>query len=241
MENNQIYYTAQPNQYTAVDSQTLIRRFFTQTYIWMLLALLTTATTAALVAASPQLTLAISTSRPLFWSLLIAQVGIVILIRYTIQRMPVWVAGIALFTYAGITGVSLAYIFYVYPISTISVAFFTAASIYGIMAVYGTITKSDLSPMGTFLMFALLGGLLISLINIFILKSSTLDFIVSLGFVLVFAGLTAFDHQKLKEYALVSSGAQSGEVSKMAILGALMLYLDFINMFLFILQLFGRD
>lgn len=238
MENNQ---TARPISYIQKDERTLVQAFFTQTYGWMFLALLTTAVAAFVTITSPFLTRLILGNNILFYGLFFIELGIVIFLSARIHKMSVPTAIVSLLGYALINGMTLSIIFFAYSFKTISVAFIAAALIYGMMALYGTLTKSDLSPIASFLFITLMGGLIISLINIFILHSSTLDFVLSIVLILVFAGLTAYDHQKLKEFALESKAQSKSDISKMAIFGALQLYLDFINIFLLLLRLFGRD
>lgn len=242
MENNQ---NLQSSLFSQTDEktyeQTLVQSFFTQTYTWMFLALILSAVSAFFVANNPALLKLIILNRVVFYGLLIVEIGFVFVISAFINKMSVATALLSLFAYAIINGATLSVIFVVFSLSTIGIAFITSASIYGIMALYGTFTKSNLSPLGSFCLFALLGGLVISFINIVILHSSTLNLITSLAFVLIFAGLTAFDHQKLKEIVLQSQNASKSDITKLSIYGALQLYLDFINLFLNILSLFGRD
>lgn len=238
MENNQ---NSQSVLYTQRDERTLVQTFFTQTYGWMFLALLISAVAAFAVISSPTLIRLILGNTLVFYGLFFLEFGIVIFLSARIHKMSVPTAVISLLGYALVNGLTLSIIFFAYSFKAISVAFIAAALIYGLMALYGTLTKSDLSPIASFLFIALLGGIIISLINIFILHSSTLDFIVSLVLIFVFAGLTAYDHQKLKEFALQSANTSKADVSKMAVYGALQLYLDFINIFLLLLRLFSRD
>lgn len=238
MENNQ---TIQPISHIKKDERTLVQSFFTQTYGWMFLALLTSAMAAVAVISSPVLIRLILGNTLIFYSLFFLELGIVVFLSARIHKMSIQAAIISLLGYAFINGMTLSIIFFAYSFKTIGVAFIAAALIYGLMALYGTLTKSDLSPIASFLFIALIGGLIISLINLFILHSSTLDFIISLVLIFVFAGLTAYDHQKLKAFALQSENNTKSDVAKAAVYGALQLYLDFINIFLLLLRLFSRD
>lgn len=238
MENNQHYQSV---SYTQESSQIRVRSFFTQTYSWMFLALLLSAVAAITVASIPILTYTILMNKVIFYGLLFAEFGIVLFLSARIHKLSVPVAIVSLLTYAIINGMTLATILFAYSFKTIGIAFFTAALIYGLMALYGMFTKSDLSPLQSFLFIALLGGIIVTLINMFFIHSSALDMLMSLFLILVFAGLTAYDHQKLKAFALSSDGSQKADITKMAIYGALILYLDFINIFLLLLRIFGRD
>lgn len=238
MENNQ---NLQSISSAYKNERTLVQSFFTQTYAWMFSSLLLSAVAAFTVANTPSLMRLILLNPFFFYGLLIAELVIVISLSARIHRMSVSTAIFSLLAYAVVNGMTLSVIFFAYSFKTIGVAFLAAALIYGLMAAYGTLTKSDLSPIASFLFIALIGGLITSLINIFFLHSSALDLIVSYILVLVFAGLTAYDHQKLKTMALESQNATRSDVSKMAVFGALNLYLDFINIFLLLLRIFGRD
>lgn len=238
MENNQLF---QSNTIIQTNQQTLVSSFFAKTYAWMFLSLILTAVSAISVAFSPQLATAIIHNSVVFYSIIAAQLIVVLILSFGINKMPVGLALFMLFLYAAITGVTLSTIFYVFSLKTIGIAFFASALIYGIMALYGTFTKSNLSPIASFLFIGLLGGIIISFINILILHSSTLDTLISLGLVLIFAGLTAYDHQKLKEYALNTNAETSANITRASIFGALQLYLDFINLFLLILRLLDKN
>lgn len=238
MENNQ---NVQSVLYSQRDERTLVQSFFTKTYGWMFLSLIISAFSAFAVINSPLLARFILTNTVVFYGLFFLEFGLVIFLTARIHKMSVPTAIISLLSYAFLNGLTLSVIFFQYSFKSISVAFIAAALIYGLMALYGFMTKSDLSPLASFLSIALIGGIIISLINIFILRSSALDFAISIVLILVFAGLTAYDHQKLKNFALQSESNTTAEISKIAVYGALQLYLDFINIFLLLLRLFGRD
>lgn len=217
-----------------------ITSFFSQVYLWMFLALLITAVAAVYTAQSEQLLMLISGNSLVFYAIIIAEFALVIYISARIEKMSLTMARVALMGYALLNGVTLASIFFVYKIELIGIAFITAAVIYGMMGIIGYTTKQNLSPMASFLFIALLGGFVIMLLNSFIFHSDGLSMLISIGLILVFAGLTAYDHQKLKNYAQTYTGTEEG-MSKMAIYGALQLYLDFINIFLLLLRLFDRS
>jgi FtsH-binding integral membrane protein len=189
---------------------------------------------AMLVASSPAALEIILGNRVVFYLLLIAQLGLVFTFnRAAVRASTAAVAGM-FFAYAALTGATLSVIFLVYTAASIASVFFVTAGAFAGLSLVGLVTKTDLSAIGRFAIFALIGVILASVVNIF-LHSSGLGLLISIVGVLLFAALTAYDTQKLKETFA------SGEVhANMPLVGALMLYLDFINMFLFLLQLFGR-
>jgi uncharacterized protein len=173
---------------------------------------------------------------PLMWVLVLAPLGLVFFLSFRIQTMQVSTARLLFFVYAGLLGVSLATIFMVYTHASITRVFFISAAAFGALSLYGYTTPRSLNAMGSFLVMGLFGLIIASLVNIF-LKSSGLDWALSVIGVLIFAGLTAWDTQKIKEYYDVQDdGTVAG---RKAVMGALSLYLDFINMFMFMLRLFG--
>jgi uncharacterized protein len=174
---------------------------------------------------------------PLIWLVLLAPLGFVLALSFGIQRMATGTAMLLFWLYAAVMGLSLGGIFLVFTGESIARVFFIAAATFGAMSVYGYTTKSDLSRFGSFLMMGLIGIVIASLVNIFI-GSSALQFAISIIGVIVFVGLTAYDTQRIREMYLESD---TGEIAgKKAILGALALYLDFINLFMILLQLFGH-
>ena len=174
---------------------------------------------------------------PLKWVVLLAPIGLVFFLSFRIEKMSVFAAQLTYWIYAALVGASLASIFMVYTDASIFKTFAVTAASFAALSLYGYTTKRDLSAMGTFLMMGLFGLIIASVVNIF-LGSPALDFAVSVIGVLVFAGLTAWDTQKIKEMYLESAGYEA--VQKMAIMGALNLYMDFINLFLFLLRFMGN-
>jgi FtsH-binding integral membrane protein len=173
---------------------------------------------------------------PLMWVLMLAPLGLVFFISFRIQHMEASTARLLFFVYAGLLGISLATIFVAYTQASITRVFFISAASFGALSLYGYTTTRSLHAMGSFLMMGLFGLIIASLVNIF-LKSSGLDWALSVIGVLIFAGLTAWDTQKIKEmYDVQDDGTVAG---RKAVMGALSLYLDFINIFLFMLRLFG--
>ncbi|MFN7662903.1 MAG: Bax inhibitor-1 family protein [Alphaproteobacteria bacterium] len=170
------------------------------------------------------------------WFLLFAQVGAVLFLSLRINHLQSNTARLIFFAYALLMGLSLSSVFLVYTGASLSRVFFITSSVFGAMTLYGYVTKRDLTGFGSFLFMGLIGIVLASLVNIF-LKSSMMDFIVSVLGVLIFTGLTAYDTQRIKEIYYEND---SGEVqSKKAVMGALALYLDFINLFLHLLRFLG--
>jgi uncharacterized protein len=173
---------------------------------------------------------------PLMWVLVLAPLALVFAISFGINRLSVGTALTLFFVYAGLLGLSLASIFLVYTGASITRVFFISAATFGAMSLWGYTTQRDLTGMGSFLFMGLIGIIIASLVNIF-LRSSGLDWAVSVMGVLIFTGLTAYDTQKIKEmYSPMDDGTIAG---RKAVMGALSLYLDFINLFLMMLRLFG--
>jgi len=173
---------------------------------------------------------------PLMYVLIFAPLALVFFISFRIESLSASTALALFFVYAALVGASLSIIFMVYTDSSITRVFFISAAAFGGLSLWGYTTQRDLTGMGSFLMMGLIGIIIASLVNIF-LKSSGLDWIISVIGVLVFAGLTAYDTQKIKEiYSPNDDGTVTG---RKAVMGALSLYLDFINLFLMLLRLFG--
>ncbi len=207
-------------------------------YTWMTLALIITGLTAYYVATSPTLMEAILTNKALFWGLLIAEFGLVMGVSAGISRLSLLTATLLFILYSIINGATLSLIFFVYTASSIATVFFIAAGTFGTMALIGYTTKTDLSSMGKILFMALIGLIIATVVNLF-LKSDGLMLILSYLGVIIFVGLTAWDSQKIKQMLMYAPDA--GEAAqKLALLGALTLYLDFINLFLYLLRIFGK-
>jgi uncharacterized protein len=174
---------------------------------------------------------------PLRWVVMLAPLGMVFFLSYRINKMSVAAAQTAFWVYAGLMGLSLSSIFLVYTGQSIVQTFFVTAASFGALSLYGYTTKRDLTAMGSFLIMGLFGLIIASVVNIF-LASSALSFAVSVLGVLIFAGLTAYDTQKIKE--MYFDGDDAAVMGRKAIMGALTLYLDFINLFMFMLQFLGN-
>jgi uncharacterized protein len=173
---------------------------------------------------------------PLLWIVMLAPLGFVLALSFGIERMSAGTATLLFWIYAAVMGLSLGGIFLVYTGASIARVFFITAATFGAMSLYGYTTRTDLSAFGSFLMMGLIGIVIASLVNIF-LESSALQFAISIIGVIVFVGLTAYDTQRIKAIYLESDTAETA--GKKAVLGALSLYLDFINLFMMLLQLFG--
>ena len=206
-------------------------------YLWMTMALVITGITAYYVADNETLQTIIRDNQILFWGLLIAELGLVIGLSAAINKLSLTMATLMFVLYSVVNGATMSFIFYVYAKSSITNVFLITAGTFAAMALFGYFTKTDLSSMGKILMMALIGVIIASIVNIFT-KSEGLSIILNYVGVLVFVGLTAYDTQKIKQMMLMAPDAGEGS-QKIALLGALSLYLDFINLFLYLLRIFG--
>ncbi|URZ03791.1 Bax inhibitor-1/YccA family protein [Clostridium felsineum] len=217
-----------------------VRSFIQQVYMWMTLALLTTAGVALAVSTSPSLIEAIFLNRSLFFVLIIAEVFLVGFLSRGINKMSSQVATAIFFVYSVVNGFTFSWIFLAYDLGSISSIFFITAGTFGAMSLYGYVTKKDLSSIGNICLMGLIGLIIASIVNIFIINN-TFSLIVSFIGVIIFVAITAYDTQRIKKMAVSLSYSDDMEVSaKGSILGALTLYLDFINLFIYMLRLFGR-
>lgn len=208
-------------------------------YVWMTLALVLTGITAYGVASSPSLMMTIFQTPAIMWGLIIAELIIVIAISAAINRLSLTTATLLFVLYSVLNGATFSLIFAVYTMSSIANVFFITAGTFGVMAAYGYFTKRDLSSWGKLLLMALIGLIIATLVNVFLVKSTGFDLILSYAGVLIFVGLTAYDTQKIKQMLAMQTDMGEG-AQKVALLGALSLYLDFINLFLYLLRIFGR-
>lgn len=207
-------------------------------YLWMTMALVITGFTAYGVATSPAILSAILMNKMLFFGLIIGEFALVIGLSAAINRLSLSVATLMFVLYSVINGATLSVIFLAYTMSSIANVFFITAGTFAAMAFVGYTTKKDLSGMGKMLMMALIGLIIATVVNLF-LRSTGLQLIVSYIGVLVFVGLTAYDTQKIKQMLMMAE--DTGETAqKIALLGALSLYLDFVNLFLYLLRIFGK-
>lgn len=208
-------------------------------FVWMTLALAITGLTAYGVATSPTILSLIFSSKVTFFGLIIAEFALVFAISGAINRLSLSTATMLFILYSVINGATLSSIFFAFSVATISKVFFITAGTFGAMALVGYTTKTDLTSMGKLLFMALLGIIIASVVNMFV-GSSGLDLILSYVGVLVFVGLTAYDTQKIKQMCQAAPDA-SESTQKLALIGALSLYLDFINLFLYLLRIFGNN
>ena len=209
-------------------------------YLWMTMALAMTALSGMYVASHLNIAEAVFSSQFSFWVLVIAELGIVFYLSSRIMRISFITAGVLFAVYAILNGVLLSSIFLIYDMDVIAQAFFATAGTFGAMSLLGFFIKKDLSAVGRFLFMALVGLIVASLVNMFWANDTLYWGITYLG-VLIFAGLTAYDTQKIRLLMLQSSVGDNYEVGmKLALLGSLTLYLDFVNMFLYLLRIFGN-
>lgn len=232
---NQQYVPARSNEEASA-----IASFMNQVYMWMMVGVGLTGITAYAVAATPALVIAILQNKMLFWGLIIAQFGAVIALSAAVHRMSVTTASLVYTGYAVLTGVTFSTLFLVYTMESIASTFFVTAFAFGGLSLFGYTTKRDLGPVGQFCMIGLFGFIAIMLLGFFFpsMMGTTMQLTMATIGVLIFGGLTAYDTQRIKGMAF--SFASSREtVTKGAISGALILYLDFINLFINLLRLLG--
>lgn len=223
----------------AIDVQEGLRLAMRRVYLWMTVGLLTTAAIAFGVAATPPLLRLIATNPILFYGALIGELILVFVFSAAVNRMPPVVAALIFFGYAALNGVTMSLIFLIYTGAGIAVSFFATASMFAAMSIVGYTTRIDLSRFGGLLMMGLIGMIIASVINWF-LASSMLYWIITYLGILLFVGLTAYDTQWIKKAA--AQAVMQGDAqleSRIGLMGALRLYLDFINLFLLILRIAG--
>jgi hypothetical protein len=228
-----------PLKQTQTQAQVRVNSFIRSVYNWMAIGLGITGFIAYYVANTPALVQMIYGNQILFFGLIIAEFGLVIAISARIQKMQASTATALFVLYSALNGATLSMIFLVYTASSITSTFFICAGTFVACSVYGWTTKRDLTSVGGFMAMGLIGIIVASVVNIF-LRSPAMHMIISYIGVIVFVGLTAYDTQHLKNMAMTQpDGLEAGVVRKGAILGALKLYLDFINLFLMLLRIFG--
>ena len=208
-------------------------------YLWMVLALVITGLTAAYVASSPAYISALMNNSILFYGVIIAELALVFILSGRIHKMSFTSASLMFILYSLLTGVSLSTIFLAYTESSIATTFLITAGTFGTMSLVGFVTKKDLSKLGGILFMALIGLIIATVVNIF-LVNDTLGWIINYVGVLIFVGLTAYDTQKIKQMVREYGTDINEQTQKMALMGSLSLYLDFINMFLYLLRIFGN-
>lgn len=207
-------------------------------YVRMFIGLLVSAFCALGVASSPAALSFIFGNQIVFWGMLIAMFAMAIMIPVRLNKMSSGTVLVLFLVYAALMGTFLSSLFLAYRVGSIAATFFITAGTFGAMSVYGYVTKRDLTKMGSFLTMALFGLIIAMLVNMF-LKSATMDYVVSIIGVLIFVGLTAWDTQQVKQ--LAAANLETSMTDKLATMGAMNLYLDFINLFLFLLRIFGGN
>lgn len=236
MNYNDFHYGA-VSQNRDLEMQAAFPVLMRKVYTWMTLALVLTGLTAYGVATSPGIMMALYSNSALMWGLVIAEFALVIGISAAINRLSLSTATLMFVAYSVINGAMLSSIFMIYTAASIASVFFITAATFAVMALIGYTTKTDLTSVGKLLFMALIGLVIATIVNMFI-GSSTLTMICSYVGVLIFVGLTAYDSQKIKN--MLMQAPDAGESSqKLALLGALTLYLDFINLFIYLLRIFG--
>lgn len=209
-------------------------------YLWMTFALAMTGLTAAAVATQPQIQQMIFGNPVAFWGCAIAELVLVIVFSARIMSMSLTTAGLVFAAYSILNGVTMSFIFMAYTMESIATTFFITAGTFGAMSLVGYTIKKDLGTMGRILFMALIGVIIATVVNMFV-HSSALQFGISILGVLIFTGLTAYDTQKIKMMVEMYGDQPDEGVMKLALLGSLTLYLDFINLFLYLLRFFGNS
>ena len=207
-------------------------------YAWMAIARLITGFTAYNVAQSPFLMSLLLGSRLSMWMLLIATVALVWHLSSSVSRMSLRAATTVFIVYSILNGLTMASVFIVYTMTSIASVFFVTAGTFAVMSVYGTLTKTDLSRMGNLCLMGLFGLILATVVNFFF-DNSMLELLISYAGILIFTGLTAYDTQQIRRIAETHDTGATDAGQKIAIIGALSLYLDFINLFLYLLRIAG--
>ncbi len=228
-----------PKVQTPVQSQVMVNSFIQSVYNWMAIGLALTGFVAYAVASSESMLNLIFGSRVVFFGLIIGELALVWILSARIGTMAASTATAMFIGYAVLNGLTMAAIFLAYTMSSIASTFFICALTFAACSVFGMVTKKDLTSMGSFMMMGLFGIIIASLVNLFV-QSSAMGMIISYIGVIVFVGLTAYDTQKIKEMAMTQPyDMEAGVARKGAIIGALNLYLDFINLFLMLLRILG--
>lgn len=232
MEENKIY--ARESEVQSSASSLLLRRVYT----WMTLALLISGLTALKVVSSPGILSWVFSSQATFYGLLIAEVAVVLLLTWMLNRLSFLAATVMFIAYAVLNGVTCSVYFLVFTSESIASTFFITAGTFGALSLYGMFTKRDLSSIGRILFMSLIGLIIASLVNLF-MRNEMIYWIISYAGVAIFVGLTAYDTQKIKQMLEVHGTEVNDTTQKLALMGALTLYLDFINLFIYLLRIMG--
>lgn len=207
-------------------------------YAWMAIALVITGFTAYTVAGSPLLLGLVFSSKFGMWGLVLATVALVWHLSSAVGRMSLKKVAAMFLVYSVLNGITMASIFVVYTMTSIASVFFITAGTFGVMSVYGYVTKADLTKMGNICLMALFGLIVATVVNLF-MDNTLLQTIIAYAGILIFVGLTAYDTKRIRELAYTYNARATDEGQKLAIMGALTLYLDFINLFIYMLRIFG--
>ncbi len=230
----------QAYQVQGTKAQVIVNSFLRSVYNWMAIGLALTGFVAYFVAHSETLLALIFGNQLVFFGLIIGELALVFTISARVHKMQASTATGLFLLYSALNGATLSIILLMYTASSIASTFFICAGTFTAVSIFGMVTKRDLTGMGQFMFMGLIGIIIASVVNVFFFRNAAMSMIINYIGVLVFVGLTAYDTQKLKNMALTQpDGLEAGVVRKGAILGALSLYLDFINMFLFMLHIFG--
>lgn len=235
---NTIFQNNENYTFSTIDA-TAERKLMRNVYGWMSLALAITGLTSYYVASSQAILSAIFSNQIVFWGIAIAELVLVMVLSARIDKLSFQTAGIMFAVYSILNGVLLSSIFVVYTMESIASTFFISAGMFAAMAVIGSFTKKDLSGIGRFAIMAVIGLIIASVVNMF-LQSSRFSLVISIIGVVIFSALTAYDAQKIKAMLHEYGSDVNDTTRKIALMGSLSLYLDFINMFLYLLRIFGR-
>lgn len=236
MENNS--YLRDYSYNSSRDVTAVFPALMRNVYVWMTMALAVTGLTAFYVASTPELLYAVFSSKFAFWGLFIAELAVVMVLTSCIKKLSFPVAAVMMAAYSILNGVTLSVVFIVYTLSSIASTFFITAGTFAAMAVAGYTTNKDMTKIGGILFMALIGLVIALVVNMF-LGSSLMDYIISGFGVLIFTGLTAYDANKIKAM-LMQCDRVDNDTQKIALLGSLSLYLDFVNLFLYLLRFLGN-
>ncbi|MBQ7578060.1 MAG: Bax inhibitor-1/YccA family protein [Synergistaceae bacterium] len=222
-----------------VDTLEITNTLFRKVYQFMALGLIITSVAAYLTASSPAMINFLFGSRAPLIIAVVVELGLVFYLGFAINKISAGTALILFLLYSLVNGLTCSVLLLVYTQASIYQAFFTTAGMFGVMSIYGLYTKRDLTGMGSFLIMGLFGLIIAGLINMF-MRSTGMEMAISIMGIIIFMGLTAYDTAKIKQLSMTVNGADDSALTKIAVIGALQLYLDFINLFIYLLRLFGK-
>ena len=234
-----MYYDSNGNPRVAEHSPAALGACMVKVYWWMTFALAVSGLCAWIVGSSPGLTQVLIRNPGAFFILLLAEIGLVIGIGAAINKLSAATASALFILYSALNGITLSVVFLAYTTTSVAQVFGITAATFAVTATVGTATKTDLSKLGGILLTALFGLIIASVVNFF-WANDTLYWICTYAGVLIFVGLTAYDAQKIKRMYLATDPADTERIGRIAVIGALELYLDFVNLFLYLLRIFGR-